>query len=99
MNDDCQYHGRGGDFHYIDWGGRHQLAHFSHATGLCAAVYAPLVQHLTGNLHVLGLDARGHGRTTAAADTARLMGWDIFARDMEKPTEVAQAILDFIKSL
>ncbi|MEN8243322.1 MAG: alpha/beta hydrolase [Thermodesulfobacteriota bacterium] len=84
MKENCQYHGRGGDFHYIDWGGRHQLAHFSHATGLCAAVYAPLVQHLTGNLHVLGMDDRGHGRTTAAADTARLKEWDIFARDMER---------------
>ena len=84
MKEDRQYHGRGGNFHYIDWGGRGHLAHFSHATGLCAAVYTPLVQHLTGNLHVVGMDDRGHGRTTAAAATKRLKGWDIFARDMER---------------
>lgn len=84
MIKDCLFQGHGGAFHYIDWGGRGNIAHFSHATGLCAAVYAPLVQHLTGDLHVLGMDDRGHGQTTAAADTARLKGWNIFARDMER---------------
>jgi len=81
---DCQFQGRGGAFHYIDWGGRRHLAHFSHATGLCAAVYSPLVQHLTGDLHVLGMDDRGHGQTTAAAETDHLKGWGIFTRDMER---------------
>jgi len=84
MKKDCVFSGRGGDFHYIDWGGHHQLAHFSHATGLCAAVYSTLVQHLTGELHVLGMDDRGHGKTTAAADTSRLKGWGIFTRDLER---------------
>lgn len=84
MNTDRQFKGRGGNFHYIDWGGRHTLAHFSHATGLCAAVYTPLVRHLTGDMHVFGMDDRGHGQTTAAADTARLKGWNIFARDLER---------------
>lgn len=84
MKNDCEHQGRSGVFHYIDWGGSHHLAHFSHATGLCAAVYTPLVRHLTGDLHVLGMDDRGHGRTTAAADPARLNGWGLFARDMER---------------
>ena len=81
---ECLVTGRGGNFHYIDWGGHQPLAHFSHATGLCAAVYTPLVRHLTDDLHVLGMDDRGHGQTTAAADPARLKGWTIFARDMER---------------
>jgi pimeloyl-ACP methyl ester carboxylesterase len=84
MSKDCEFQGRGGAFHYIDWGGRNHLAHFSHATGLCAAVYSPLVRHLTEEMRVLGMDDRGHGKTTAAADTARLKGWGIFARDMER---------------
>jgi len=84
MIKDCQFRGRGGNFHYIDWGGSHIFAHFSHATGLCAAVYSPLVQHLTDDLHVLGMDDRGHGKTEASADPARLKGWNIFSRDMER---------------
>jgi len=84
MEKDYVFSGRGGNFHYIDWGGCHHLAHFSHATGLCAAVYSPLVQHLTEGLHILGMDDRGHGKTTAAADPSRLDGWGIFTRDMER---------------
>ena len=84
MKKDRVFSSHGDEFHYIDWGGRHHLAHFSHATGLCAAVYSPLVQYLTGELHVLGMDDRGHGKTTAAADPSRLKGWGIFTRDMER---------------
>ena len=84
MKKDCAFQGRGGAFHYIDWGGCHHLAHFSHATGLCAAVYSPLIRHLTGAMHVLGMDDRGHGKTMAAAESSRLKGWGIFARDMER---------------
>ena len=84
MKKDCVFPGRGGDFHYIDWGGRGHLAHFSHATGLCAAVYSPLARYLTGEMHVLGMDDRGHGKTAAAADPSRLDGWGVFARDMER---------------
>jgi hypothetical protein len=38
---DCTFQGKDGPFHYIDWGGSGLVAHFSHATGLCAGTYTP----------------------------------------------------------
>ncbi|MCG6909748.1 MAG: alpha/beta hydrolase [Deltaproteobacteria bacterium] len=83
MKKDGQFEGRSGRFHFIDWGGNSQYAHFSHATGLCAAAYTPLARCLTGKLHMIGLDDRGHGKTDAPADPARLKGWNVFAGDLE----------------
>jgi pimeloyl-ACP methyl ester carboxylesterase len=72
-----------GTFHYLDWGGTGPAAHFSHATGLCAGVYTPLIGELTGRLHLIGMDDRGHGRTKAAADPKQLKSWNTFASDLE----------------
>lgn len=72
-----------GPFHYIDWGGNGPLVHLSHATGLCAGVYTPLAEKLSGKLHVVGMDDRGHGRTRATADPRKLRSWDTFAEDLE----------------
>ncbi len=58
------------------------MAHFSHATGLCAGVYTPFARRLAGALHVIGMDDRGHGKTTAAADPRHLSNWDVFADDL-----------------
>ena len=76
------YKGHDGDFHYIDWGGRGPVAHFSHATGLCAGAYTPFAQRLSGSLHVTGMDDRGHGKTTAPADPRKIRTWNIFADDL-----------------
>ncbi len=73
-----------GDFHYINWGGSGPLAHFSHATGLCAGTYAPLAQRLKTHLRVLGMDDRGHGATEAPANPRKLKNWDIFVEDLER---------------
>ena len=62
---DYTFQGSDGVFHYIDWGGNGPIAHFAHATGLCAGVYTPLAERLNSRLKILGLDDRGHGRTTA----------------------------------
>lgn len=78
-----QFHSTSGAFHYLDWGGSGPLAHLSHATGLCAGVYTPLVQRLTARLRVVGLDDRGHGRTRASADPNDLRSWHTFAEDLE----------------
>ena len=43
---DYTFHGPDGEFHYIDWGGSGPMAHFAHATGLCAGVYTPLANRL-----------------------------------------------------
>ncbi len=84
MHQDKTFPGPDGDFHYIDWQGTGPVTHIAHATGFCARIYAPLAERLTTDLHVLGMDDRGHGRTTAAADPARLKAWDTFADDQER---------------
>lgn len=82
--DHRSFQGDGGDFSYIDWGGPGPLAHFSHATGFCAATYGPLATRLCRRLRVVGMDDRGHGRTTAPADPATLKDWNLFADDLER---------------
>jgi pimeloyl-ACP methyl ester carboxylesterase len=77
------FSGADGKFHFIDWGGEGPLAHFSHATGLCAGTYAPLAERLGTRLRVIGMDDRGHGRTRAPADPHQLKNWDIFVDDLE----------------
>jgi pimeloyl-ACP methyl ester carboxylesterase len=72
-----------GNFSFIDWGGRGPAAHFSHATGLCAGVYTPLAQKLRPHLKMLGMDDRGHGKSSAPADPKKLNSWNIFADDLE----------------
>lgn len=81
------FEGADGRFHYIDWGGRGPLAHFSHATGLCAATYAPLARRLSPRLRVVGMDDRGHGLTRAPADPRRLRDWGVFVTDLERFVE------------
>ena len=48
--------------HYLDWGnssGRPLL--MLHATGLCAAPWAPIARELAKDFHVMAFDQRGHG--------------------------------------
>jgi pimeloyl-ACP methyl ester carboxylesterase len=79
---DCTFQRPDGAFHFINWGGTGPLAHFSHATGLCAGAYAPLASILRSELHILGMDDRGHGQTRMPADPAKLTDWNIFADDL-----------------
>jgi hypothetical protein len=44
---DHTFQGTDGKFHFADWGGKGPLAHFSHASGLCAGTYTPLAERLT----------------------------------------------------
>jgi pimeloyl-ACP methyl ester carboxylesterase len=83
MKQDHLFDGKDGSFHYIDWGGSGPRAHFSHATGLCAHSYTPLVNQITRELRVIGMDDRGHGKTTVPADTRRLHNWDPFVDDLD----------------
>ncbi len=71
-----------GTFSYLDWGGDGPLAHIAHATGFCAGVYDPLAQILASRLGILGMDHRGHGRTSAPADPENLKSWNKFADDL-----------------
>jgi pimeloyl-ACP methyl ester carboxylesterase len=81
---DCSFKTADGEFHYIDWGGEGPVSHFAHATGLCAGVYTPLAERLASRLKIFGMDDRGHGKTTAAADPQALRNWNVFASDLEK---------------
>jgi pimeloyl-ACP methyl ester carboxylesterase len=81
---DCSFKTADGEFHYIDWGGEGPVSHFAHATGLCAGVYTPLAERLASRLKIFGMDDRGHGKTTAAADPKALRDWNVFASDLEK---------------
>ncbi len=71
-----------GNFHFIDWGGSGPPSHFSHATGLCAGAYTPLAERLRLHLKMIGLDDRGHGKTTVPANPANLKDWDVFVDDL-----------------
>jgi pimeloyl-ACP methyl ester carboxylesterase len=81
------FEGTDGKFHFVDWGGKGPLAHFCHATGLCAGTYTPLAERLTSYLKVLGMDDRGHGGTKASANPQDLKNWDIFVDDLERFVE------------
>ena len=78
------FRSRNGDFSYIAWGGSGPLAHFSHATGFCAETYSPIAEKLCRGLRVVGMDDRGHGRTTAPANPRNLKDWNVFADDLER---------------
>jgi pimeloyl-ACP methyl ester carboxylesterase len=81
---DSNFLGSEGKFHFIDWGGDGPLAHFAHATGLCAGVYTPLANILRSQLNILGMDDRGHGQTSVPATPAKLSNWNVFADDLER---------------
>lgn len=81
------FEGKDGAFHYIDWGGSGPVAHFAHATGLCAGTYTSLAEKLRPHLRILGMDDRGHGGTRAPADPRKLKNWDIFVGDLESFVE------------
>ncbi len=82
MPTDYFFPGEDGEFHYLDWGGKGPLLHLAHATGYCAGVYTPLAERLTAKLRVLGMDDRGHGKTSVPADPRRLKNWNIFTEDL-----------------
>jgi len=78
------FNGRNNDqFRYIDWGGEGPLLHIAHATGLGAGVYSNLAEQLTAHSRVIGLDLRGHGRSQAVAEPAKLQRWNVFYDDLE----------------
>jgi pimeloyl-ACP methyl ester carboxylesterase len=67
----------GGRLHYLDWGGGGPQAHFLHGNGFCAGTYAPFIQHLIPDLHVIASDARGHGGSDFAG-IQPIRNWRIF---------------------
>jgi pimeloyl-ACP methyl ester carboxylesterase len=71
-----------GKIHYLDWGGTGLQAHLLHANGFCAGTYSPFVKHLTGDLHVMASDIRGHGGSQLLSNQ-RIRHWNVFAEDLK----------------
>jgi len=79
-----------GKIHYLDWGGSGYQTHLLHANGFCAGTYSPFVKHLTGDLHVMASDIRGHG-SSQLPSSRRIRHWDIFAEDLKALIETAMS--------
>jgi len=63
-----------------DLGGHGPALLVGHATGFCGAMYQPMATHLTHRFHVLAVDFRGHGDSSAPADGS--MSWEGMGRDL-----------------
>ncbi|MBV9593335.1 MAG: alpha/beta hydrolase [Actinobacteria bacterium] len=67
-----------------DFGGDGPVLLFGHGTGLCAAMWGPVIDQLGGSFHAMAIDSRGHGlsptpvsgnmaRTRLAADVLEVV--------------------------
>ena len=56
--------------------------HFAHATGMCAEIYAELLEPLANDFNIVASDARGHGRSPLPADPAAMTSWRIYEDDL-----------------
>lgn len=72
----------GGRLHYLDWRSGGLQAHFLHGNGFCAGTYAPFIEHLVPDLHVIASDVRGHGGSDFTG-IQRVRSWNIFAEDLK----------------
>jgi pimeloyl-ACP methyl ester carboxylesterase len=65
---------------YYDFGGSGPALLLAHATGFCAAVFAPLAARLAGHYRCIAFDARAHGRSDRPPGED--FGWYGFAADV-----------------
>lgn len=71
------------EFGFIRWSNGGPLMHIAHAAGLCANVYTKFCEKLYESYEIIGMDFRGHGRTSAPAKSAKLLNWEPFYKDLE----------------
>jgi lipase len=69
----------GVDLHYLEWPSDGPPLVLLHATGLLAALWAPVAARLATRFHVFALDFPGHGDS---ARPAREYRWEAFAKDV-----------------
>ena len=55
---------------------------FLHANGMCAGTYGPLLDVLTGRLHLAAADLPGHGQSGPPA-VSPIRNWDSFIADLQ----------------
>jgi len=72
---------RGVSIAVMDWGGDGPLALLHHANGFCKGVFGLLVPALRRHFHVVAMDARGHGDSSAPGGPDAY-AWDAFALDI-----------------
>jgi pimeloyl-ACP methyl ester carboxylesterase len=84
--------GRGIEIALQDWGGSGPLALLHHANGFCAALWAPIAEHLRRRFHVVAMDARGAGDSPLphVREGENPCRWDDMANDL---VGVAEALL------
>ena len=75
---DAHVMANGVDLHYLEWPGTGPPLVLLHATGLLAALWAPVAAHLAAQFHVYALDFPGHGDSARPPRTWR---WEAFAED------------------
>jgi pimeloyl-ACP methyl ester carboxylesterase len=72
----------GGRIFTLQWG-EGPLLVFTHATGMCGAVYTELLAPLAGQFRIVAVDARGHGRTELEAIPGRIPAdWKLYRQDL-----------------
>ena len=76
---------RGVEIGLLDWGGDGPLAQLHHANGICAALWAPVVERLRDRFRVVAMDARGHGDSSlpAAGRVPEACDWEAMAGDLQ----------------
>lgn len=65
----------------LDFGGSGPPALLHHATGFCAALWAPVAERLAERFRVFAMDARGHGDSSKPSPPDAYH-WDAFGRDV-----------------
>ena len=68
------------DLHYLEWPGDGPPLVLLHATGLLAALWAPVAARLAARFHVYALDFPGHGDS---GHPVRVWRWETFAEDAQ----------------
>ena len=78
----------------LDWGGEGELIVLHHATGFCAATWAPIALALSDRYRVVAVDARGHGDSTFVLPEGdpEAYHWSVLADDFQS---AMKEILDF----
>jgi pimeloyl-ACP methyl ester carboxylesterase len=71
-----------GNLHYLDWRGSGPRVHFLHGNGFCAGTYAPFIELLIGEFHIIASDVRGHGGSDQLI-IEPIRNWTIFAEDLK----------------
>ena len=71
-----------GNLHYLDWRGSGPGVHFLHGNGFCAGTYAPFIDLLISEFHIIASDVRGHGGSDQLI-MEPIRNWTIFAEDLK----------------